>query len=124
MITDAPLAAAAGSDNVVEQVAAFLEAARAAAADGITWQEFGELLLALLRLSIHAIDAVATMTGPQKKALVLNAVAALFDSVADHAVPAVIYPVWLLARPSIRALILALASGAVEILLPMVRSQP
>lgn len=124
MIHDAPLAATAGSETVVEKTAAFLAAARVAAADGITWQEFGELLLALLRMSIHAIDAVGGMTGEQKKALVLDAVAALFDSLADYAVPAVIYPVWLLARPSIRALILALASGAVEIVLPMVRSQP
>lgn len=124
MIHDAPLAATAGSETVVEKVAAFLAAARVAAADGITWQEFGELLLALLRMSIHAIDAVGGMTGEQKKALVLDAVAALFDGLADYAVPAVIYPVWLLARPSIRALILALASGAVEIVLPMVRSQP
>ena len=122
MITDAPIAAAGRFDDLARRVQAFLVTAESAAAGGITWSEFGELLLALLRLAIHAADTLTGLTGAEKKALVLEAVAALFDTVADKAVPAAMYPLWLIARGSVRSLILALASGAVEILLPMVRS--
>lgn len=124
MISDSPVAAAATPTDFGNKVVAFIQAAKAAAADGLTWAEFGLLMVALLRIAIHTMDAVQTMAGNEKKALVLEAVAALFDSVADMAVPAVVWPVWLLARPAIRSLVLALASGAVEILLPMVRSIP
>jgi len=100
----------------------FLDAAAEKAKDGLTWSEFGELMLALVRLSITTLDAVNQMTGAEKKEMVVEAVAALFDRLADKAIPAVVWPVWLLAKPSIRALILSLTAGAVEVLLPMVRS--
>lgn len=122
MIAAAPVAAAASFNDLASTVKAFLATAKSAAEGGITWVEFGELMLALLRLSINAADALAGMTGAEKKALVMEAAAALFDSVADKAVPMHLYPLWLIARPSVRSLVLALASGAVEILLPMVRS--
>jgi hypothetical protein len=122
MISSAPAHAAEHWSDLARRVQSFLAVAEEAARNGITWSEFGELLLSLLRLSIQAADTLAGMTGAEKKALVLTAVAALFDAVADKAVPAYLYPVWLLARPAIRSLVLALASGAVEILLPMVRA--
>jgi len=100
----------------------FLDAAAEKAKDGLTWSEFGELMLALVRLSITTLDAVNQMTGAEKKEMVVEAVAALFDRLADKAIPPVVWPVWLLAKPSIRALILSLTAGAVEVLLPMVRS--
>lgn len=121
MIATAPVAAAFGQSTLMAQVAAFLEVAKRSAADGITWAEFGELLLALLRLSVTTLDAVQGMTGAEKKALVLSAVEALFDSLADKAVPLVVWPVWILAKPAIRALVLAIASGAIEIVLPLTR---
>jgi hypothetical protein len=62
------------------------------------------------------------MSGAEKKSLVLEAVAALFDTLADKAVPVVVWPVWILARPAIRALVLAIASGAIEIVLPLTRA--
>jgi hypothetical protein len=46
----------------------------------------------------------------------------LFDQLADKAVPVVVWPVWILARPAIRALVLAIASGAIEIVLPLTRA--
>jgi hypothetical protein len=48
--------------------------------------------------------------------------AALFDRFADLCVPAWLYPFWLAGRPIVRTLILALASGGVEALLPITRS--
>ena len=47
---------------------------------------------------------------------------ALFDQLADKAVPLTVWPVWILVRPAIRSLVLALAAGAVEQILPLVRA--
>lgn len=116
-----PYAAAAEAEGVMSKIAAFIEAARFKASDGLTWAEFGELLMALLRLSVAAADQVDTMTGAAKKALVLEGVAMLFDVVADRCVPLMLLPIWALARSPVRTLVLALASGAIEAVLPLVR---
>lgn len=120
MIAEAPLAASARFDDLAQAVRAYIATAKVAAADGLTWQEFGELLVGLLRLSVRMADLI-DLPGPDRKAIVLTAVAALFDTVADRAIPTVLWPVWLLARPAIRSLVLSLAAGAVEQILPMVR---
>lgn len=124
MISENPTQQAEQWPDLARRVQAFLVAAEAAADDGLTWREFGELMVALLRLSIHTVDSLSSMSGPDKKELVMAAVAALFDAVAGRAVPVTLWPVWLVARPAVRSLVLALASGAVEVLLPMVRSAP
>jgi len=108
--------------TVVARANAFLESAREQARDGLTWQEFGRLLVQLLYLLVAGLDAVTTMSGPEKKAIAMVAVATLFDRFADLCVPAVAYPAWIIIRPAIRTLILALASGGVEALLPITRS--
>lgn len=123
MITAAPIAAADERSGLLDKIAAFIAVSRSAAADGLTWAEFGELMVGLLRLVVTVLDTVTNMTGEQKKALALQAVGDLFDAVADLAVPVIAYPVWLLARPAVRALVLALASGAIEQLLQLVRSK-
>lgn len=122
MIADAPIAAAAAFSDIGQKVGAFLVVAKAKAKDGLTWSEFGELLAALLRLSVATLDAVTTLTGSQKKELAMEAAAALFDTLADRCVPLVAWPLYVLCRPAIRALVLAIASGTVEILLRMVRA--
>jgi hypothetical protein len=122
MIADAPVAVATAKPmSPLAKAQAFVLAAQSAAADGLTWREFGELMVALLRLLIEAYEAAPAMTGAEKKALVLEAVASLFDAVADRAVPLAAWPLWMLARPAVRSLVLALASGAIEQLLPLVR---
>jgi hypothetical protein len=83
--------------------------------------EFGELLLSLLRLVLTTLDSVQTLSGAEKKAIALGAVERLFEAVADKAVPAAVYPLWLLVRPAVRSLVVAIASGAIEKLLPLVR---
>ena len=122
MVADAPIAAARPFSDIADKVTAFLVTAKVSARDGLTWMEFGALVAALVRLSVETLDAVLGMSGAQKKALVLEAVAALFDQLADKAVPVVVWPVWILARPAIRALVLAIASGAIEIVLPLTRA--
>lgn len=121
MIAAAPVAAAANVSGVLDKIHAFIATAKSAAADGMTWAEFGELLVALLRLVVTAIDTVTLLTGAEKKALTLEAVASLFDAVADRAVPAAVYPLWLLVRSPVRSLVIAIASGAIEQLIPLVR---
>lgn len=123
MIADFPLAAAAQVDTVAAKTAAFLERARALSADGLSWAEFGSLLVSLMRLSVEAMDTIGSMTGAEKKAAAMAAAAALFDLVADKAVPVAAWPVWILVRPAVRSLVLAIASGAVEAILPLVRGE-
>jgi len=121
----AQAAVAVSSDETMtpmQRAAAFLSAAQSAAADGLTWQEFGQLLVALMRTLVAALDDVANMTGPAKKALVLEAVGQLFDLLADKCVPIWAWPIWALCRPAIRSLVLALASGGIEQILVLVRA--
>lgn len=108
--------------GVVAKTNVFLASARERARDGLTWAEFGQLLVDLLHLVVAGLDAVTGMDGPQKKAAAVGAAAALFDSLADKAVPLAAWPAWLLIRPAIRLLILSLAAGGVEALLPIIRS--
>ncbi len=121
MIAADPIAAASPFQSIAQKVSAYLDAAQSAAADGLTWREFGELLLGILRISIETLDATSTLSGPEKKELVLEAAAALFDQLADRCVPLTAWPVWILVRPAIRSLVLAIAAGAVEQILPLVR---
>lgn len=122
MISTAPTVATYSIAGLAQKVAAYISVAKSAAADGLTWAEFGELLVALLRLLIETLDAVSGMTGSEKKAAVLDAAAMLFDAVADKAVPLAAWPVWILVRPAIRSLVLALAAGAIEPILQLSRS--
>jgi hypothetical protein len=122
MISDKPMIAADSTPGLRTKVKQFIVAAKAAAADGLTWVEFGELLVALLKVTIATVDAYGMATGAEKKAMVMEAAGLLFDAVADKAVPLALWPIWLVVRPAVRSLVLALASGAVEIVLPMVRS--
>jgi len=121
-ITTAAYAAASDASDLASAVQAFLDTAVAKASDGITWAEFGELLIALLRLTVTSLDVVSGMDGAEKKALVMVAVGSLFDRLADQAVPPIALPVWWLVRPAVRSLLMSLASGAVEALLPLVRA--
>lgn len=123
MIASTPLdVSTSGSMSPLERAKAFVVAARAAAADGLTWREFGELMVAMLRMLIQAYDAAPMLSGAEKKQMVLDAVVSLFDSVADKAVPRAAYPLWVIAKPAVRSLVVAIASGAVESLLPLVRA--
>ena len=120
MISNAPMSAGQQFTDVVNAAKAYIAAAKVAAADGLTWVEFGELLVGLLRLAVQTVD-VLNVPGEQKKAVVMEAAAALFDALADKAIPTIAWPIWVLVRPSVRSLVLALASGAVEQILPMLR---
>lgn len=122
MIADSPNEAAAGVEPIADKVAVFIAAARAATVGGITWQEFGELLAALVRLVAGTLDAVSSLSGAEKRAMVLEAVGLLFDAVASRAVPFPVSAIWILVRPAVRNLVLAIAAGLLEQTLPLLRA--
>jgi hypothetical protein len=119
MAEESPSAVAA----IDAQISSFLADARRTAADGLTWQEFGELFVALLHLVTDTLDRVTSLSGVEKKAIALTAVTVLFDTTASKCVPLMAYPAWALLRPALRAFVLALASGAIESMLSIVRSK-
>jgi hypothetical protein len=108
--------------NVSARLNVFFASAREQAKDGLSWQEFGRLLVQLLWMTVEGLDAVASLTGPQKREVAVTAAAVLFDSLADKAVPVAAWPAWMLLRPATRLLVLSLAAGAVEALLRISRS--
>lgn len=121
MISEAPTSAALRFLDLRDQVSAFIATAKVASIGGLTWQEFGDLMLALLKLTTTTLDGVSSLSGSEKKELAIEAVAALFDSVADKAVPMAAWPLWLILRPAVRSLVLAIAAGAIEQILPLMR---
>jgi hypothetical protein len=120
MISSAPIAATTDLFSLAEKVRAFVATAKSAAAGGVTISEFAELTVSLLKIAMAAADAIP-VDGADRKVFVLNAVGLLFDSVADKAIPPLAWPVWLIVRPAARQLLLLVASGAIESLLPLVR---
>lgn len=121
MVADAPLAAAAPFNDIASKVSAFLVTARVSAKDGITWSEFGALVAALVRLCVETLDVTKGLTGEEKRQIVLEAVGVLFDSLAVLCVPMTMYPFWLIVRPAARALVVAIAAGTIETILPLLR---
>lgn len=121
MVADAPIAAAAPFADISQKVSAFLVTAKVAAKDGLTWMEFGALVAALVRLSVETLDATKTLTGEEKRQIVLEAVGVLFDTVAVMCIPMTMYPFWYFVRPAARALVIAIAAGTIETILPLVR---
>ena len=114
MTINAPAAAAADKTLLLDKVSAFIVTAREKAQDGLTWSEFGELVLSLLRVVVPFLESVKLLSGPEKKAFALDAVGRLFDAVADRCIPMGVYPLWVLVKPAIRSLVLAIAGGTLE----------
>jgi hypothetical protein len=121
MVADAPLAAAAPFNDIASKVTAFLVTARVSARDGLTWSEFGALVAALVRLCVETLDVTKGLTGEEKRQIVLEAVGVLFDSLAVLCVPYATYPFWFIVRPAARALVVAIAAGTIETILPLLR---
>lgn len=122
MYADASVYASLPMGSLGQKVRAFIAVAEVKAKGGLTFSEFGELFLALMRLSIEAVDALDA-AGSQKKELVLGALEELFEALADRAVPAYAYPFWVLFRPAIKAAVLSAAAGAIEVVLSLVRAE-
>ncbi len=97
-----------------DQVQAFLADAADKAKGGLTLAEIGALFISLIYMAVALLNSVS-VPGADKKALVLEAVGFLFDTIA----PAIPLPFWLapvrlFLRPRLRQLVLAIADGAIE----------
>ena len=120
MISTAPVQATQDLSVLGDKVSAFIAIAQLKARNGITLSEFGELVVALLRVVMSTVDSLPA-EGSEKKQWALDAVAALFDSLADGCIPVLAWPIWILVKPAARSILLLVVSGAIESLLPLVR---
>lgn len=120
-ISQMPIAVAEEATGLNAKLAAYIEVARQRSADGLTVAELTELILGAVRLGIAAVDTL-TAPGADKKATVVSIATAVFDQFSDLIVPLPLRPVWWLVKPAARTLVCSLAAGAVEVLLPLVRS--
>jgi len=118
-LSAAPVAKAESELTLAGKVAAFIAEAVLQAKGGLTLAECGQLLFSLLALAISAADEWRNVPGTQRKAWVLDAVGRLYDAL----VPYLPLPMRLpLVSDVIRQVVMALASGAVEAILPTVRA--
>lgn len=108
-------------DSIESQLAGYIAQVRADASDGLTWAEFGRMYTGLVAFLSKSLDAVNGMPGPEKHRFVVSAVGRLFDATADFIVTGWTAPLWMMCRGHVRKLFLALGSGAIETLLPIVR---
>jgi hypothetical protein len=123
-------AAAAAAGTLQQQVEAFVAQATLLASDGLTWSEAGQLFLAFIWLCVDAAETLVDpsgnpASGEDKKQAVLDAVGYLFDLVAPMLpLPMFLQPFrgWL--RAPLRALVLALASGAIEVAVSRLDPEP
>ena len=120
MISTAPVQATQDLSVLGDKISAFIAIAQLKARNGLTLSEFGELVVALLRVVMSTVDSLPA-EGAEKKQWAIDAVAALFDSLADGCVPVLAWPIWILIKPAARSILLLVVSGAIESLLPLVR---
>jgi len=120
MISTAPVQATQDLSVLGDKISAFIAISQLKARNGLTLSEFGELVVALLRVVMSTVDSLPA-EGAEKKQWALDAVAALFDSLADGCVPVLAWPIWILVKPAARSILLLVISGAIESLLPLVR---
>ena len=115
----APVAKAEGELTLAGKVTAFINEAVLQAKGGLTLVECGHLLFALLALAMSAADEWRNVPGTQRKTWVLDAVGRLYDALLPFMPLPVRVPI---VSGVIRQVVLALASGAIEALLPTVRA--
>lgn len=121
-ISNGPAMAASDATGMADKVRVFIAHAQSVAGDGLTISEFGELLFALMRICVELAESFP-VAGSERKEWVLHGVGVLFDAIADKVVPAYLWPFWVMFRPGFRALVLRLASGGIEAILPLIRGE-
>ena len=104
----------------IQDIQVAVEAAAAKAHDGLTLREFGEIFYDFMRITVEGLESVP-VPGALKKRWALDAITALFDAIADKAVPVYFYPVWLIIKPSVRSLLIHFSDGAIESVLRLLR---
>jgi len=120
VISSQPLLIASEKRGLHDRVTAYIAATREKAADGLTIAELVELTIGAMRLAIAAIDEL-DMAGDAKKQLVTDLAGNMWDEFGRLLLPAALRPAFWLLGPTLRSLVIALAAGAVDALLPLVR---
>jgi hypothetical protein len=109
--------------DYMDQVAAFLNTVHKRSADGTTVAELAQNTVDAMRLTMSLLETVSSLSGEEKKAEVLKLVAYVFDTYSDSCVPLLAKPLWWIAKPALRAIVMQVASGVVESLLSAMRAQ-
>lgn len=105
-----------------QRVTSYVASVRAKVSDGLTVAEFCDLTLGGMRLAIACVDELS-VDGPQKKQMVIDLAGSFFDEFGHLLVPPFLRPTWWLFSAAVRSLVLSLAAGAVEALLPLIRTE-
>jgi len=120
MISSQPLLVASEKRGLHDRVTTYIAAARELAADGLTIAELVELTIGAMRLAIAAIDELE-MAGDAKRQLVTELAGSIWDEFGRLLLPSALRPAFWVIGPPLRSLVIALAAGAVDALLPLVR---
>ena len=120
MISSQPLLVASEKSGLHDRVTTYIAAVRQKAADGLTIAELVELTIGAMRLAIAAIDEL-DMAGDSKKQLVTELAGSIWDEFGRLLLPSTLRPAFWVIGPTLRSLVIALAAGAVDALLPLVR---
>lgn len=101
----------------------FIKEVNERAADGLSLQDFSAIFFGSLRLAIAAVDGIP-VEGIERKKMVMDFAGTMFDKYAAKMIPIYVYPFWVVIKPAARMLLMSVASGAVEAILPLVREVP
>mgnify|MGYP001585036478 CR=1 FL=1 len=97
------------------ELAAYIARAKLAAQDGLTLREVCELIMGLVILGVRSAESFTGVSGPDKKAAIMDAAGRLFDTLAPHVL---LPPPWsfvaTLALKVVRPIVLHFADGAIE----------
>jgi hypothetical protein len=108
------------ADSLLSLVTAYANDWRERTRNGTTVSDVAQIVVGGMEIAIAWLDPQAA-PGDQKKSQTVEVALWLFDEFADLAVPTLVRPVWWIARPALRSITAALAGGAVEQLLPLIR---
>lgn len=118
----AALAADAGNfDKLVETFVAHVQLL---AQDGLTLSEVGQIFGELIWLLVHAAEELEGASGEDKKAAVLTAVGYVFDIIAPYIPLGWLAPFRKFVTPSVRQIVLLVASGLVEVIVSKMNATP
>ncbi len=102
-------------DSFRPLIDAFVADTKARAADGLSLADLGALFNGFIDLCVKEAARLAN-PGVEKKQLVLECVAVLYDNVAPMIpLPMILQPFRPFVRPYIRQIVIALADGAIEV---------
>ncbi len=120
-ISEEPIKIAKDTEGLQQRVHVYINEFRTRVGDGLTLSELCEITLGGMRLAIAFADEL-DVGHEEKKNIVSKLAVSLFDEFGYLVLPLPLKPLWWIIKPTLRSLVMALAGGAVETLLPLVRT--